>query len=104
MSINISNYNFDGPYSDTDQLEDKSGVYVILCLNLNNNKYAVIDIGESAEVKTRIESHDRKQCWSNNCNGEILVAVLYTLNQQQHGRMLIEQELREQYNPVCGER
>ena len=102
MSIKIGDYTFNGPYSDTVYLENKSGVYVILCLK--NNEYTVIDIGESAEVKTRIEQHDRKQCWSNNCNGEIFVAVLYTPNQQQHGRMEIEQELRNKYNPPCDEK
>ncbi len=102
MSITIGSYKFDGPYADTDNLENKSGVYAILCSD--NGKYNVIDIGESFEVRNRIENHDRKDCWCRNCSGIIEVAVLYTPNQQQSGRMQIEQELRKKFKPLCGER
>ena len=30
MSINISNYTFNGPYSSTDELEDSPGIYAII--------------------------------------------------------------------------
>jgi len=102
MSITIGNYKFDGPYTDTDNLENKSGVYAIL--SSDNGKYNVIDIGESSDVRDRVENHDRKECWFRNCSGEIEIAVLYTPNQQQSGRMQIEQELRKKFNPPCGER
>ena len=102
MSIEIGKYKFDGPYTDTNKLEDKSGIYVILCKR--DGKNFVVDIGESAEVQTRVANHDRKDCWSRNCTGTLTVSVLYTPNKQQQGRMLIEQELRKQYNPPCGKK
>jgi len=102
MSIKIGKYTFDGPYSSTDSLEDKSGVYAIICKK--NNENYLLDIGESAEVKSRVENHDRSDCWERNCNGTINYSVYYTPNKQQAGRMEIEQELRKQYNPVCGKR
>ena len=101
MSITIGAYTFDGPYTNTDQLEDKSGVYAILCKS-SDGEYSVVDVGESATVKSRIDSHDRKDCWTRNCSGTLTVSVLYTPNKQQTGRMEIEQELRDQYNPPCG--
>lgn len=100
MSINIGQYQFDGPYTDTDSLSDSSGVYAILCEVAD--KYYVIDIGESATVKTRIDNHDRRICWKRNCDGTLLVAVLYTPYKQSTGRKEIEQELRDTYNPPCG--
>jgi hypothetical protein len=103
MSINIGRWTFEGPYKDTSNLQDRSGVYVILCLRANQ-KYFVIDVGESAQVKTRVENHDRKDCWSRNCSGKLYVAVLYTPNFQQPGRAAIEQEIRQQYSPPCGQR
>jgi hypothetical protein len=100
MGINIGRYNFSGPFGSTDVLEDRSGIYAIL--TGGNPQYHVIDIGESANVKSRIEGHDRKDCWRRNAAGTVKVAVLYTPNGQQSGRIAIEQELRSQFNPVCG--
>lgn len=95
--INIGKYSFNGSYANTSSLQNRSGVYVIL--STSNH---VVDVGESATVKDRIENHDRKPCW--NRHGGSQVAVLYTPNRQQSGRMLIEQELRRQFNPPCGKR
>lgn len=102
MAIQIGNYTFEGPYTSANALEDRSGVYAIHCFF--NLKYYLIDVGESATVRSRIENHDRKDCWVSNCNGTLTVSVLYTPNKQQAGRMEIEQELRSLYNPPCGER
>jgi hypothetical protein len=102
MAITIGNYSFDGPYTSIDSLEDRSGVYAILCYVAS--KYYLIDIGESATVKTRVENHDRADCWERNCKGQFTFSVLYTPNKQQAGRKEIEQELRQQYKLSCGER
>lgn len=100
MSINIGKYQFDGSYSSTGSLQDRAGVYAIICRNGNTN--SLIDVGESATVKSRVDSHDRKNCWQRNCSSQLVVAVLYTPGQQQSGRMKIEKEIRDQYNPSCG--
>lgn len=104
MGIKIGQWTFEGPYPyGMPNLEDRSGVYVILCLGADQ-KYYVIDVGESATVKTRVENHDRKDCWKRNCSGKLYVAVLYTPNLQQPGRTDIERKIRQQYRPSCGER
>lgn len=102
MSIDIGRYTFDGPYTNTNSLEDRSGVYAILCSSDQN--YSLIDVGESATVKTRVESHDRKDCWTRYCYKTLSVAVYYTPHLQQTGRMEIEQEIRKEFNPPCGQR
>ncbi len=102
MSITIGKYTFEGPYENTDNIADKSGVYAIHCYL--NKEYYLIDIGESAKLKTRIDFHDRRDCWTLNCSGKLTFSVLYTPNAQQSGRKKIEQKLRDQYNPPCGER
>ena len=73
----------------------RSGVYAIL-----DRKLAVIDIGESASVKTRVTNHDRQPCWEKNRVN--LVAVLYVPSAKQ--RLDIEQELSLAFKPVCGVR
>ncbi len=103
MSIQIGRYTFEGPYTSTNSLEDRSGVYAILCKKDGNN-YNVVDVGESATVKSRVENHDRNDCWKRNCNNTLTVAVYYTPGMQQTGRLAIEREIRNQYGPPCGER
>ena|SRR3989338_20821 len=101
--VTIGRYNFEGPYASTSSLQDRAGVYAILD-DRNGTSY-VIDVVESATVKSRIENgHERENCWTKNRIGTLKVAVLYTPGSQQAGRMQIEQELREQYSPVCGVR
>ncbi len=102
MPITLGNYEFEGPYKDTSKIEDRSGVYAILCLR--DKKYLLIDVGESATVRSRLVGHDRSDCWKHNCSEMLAYAILYTPNKQQSGRMEIEQELREKYDPVCGKR
>lgn len=102
MGITIGGYSFEGPYSFPSSLEDKAGVYVILCVA--GEKFHVIDVGESVIVRNRIETHDRKDCWPRNCPDSLKFAVHYTPNLQQQGRMRIEQEIRDEYDPPCGEK
>lgn len=103
MSITIGSYNFEGPYTNTDDIENKSGVYAILD-KVKGSEYKVIDIGESKEVKDRLDTHDRYDCWVLNCDLTIYYAVYYTPHKQGAGRRAIEKELREQYQLPCGER
>lgn len=100
MSIRIGKYTFEGPYSSTNLLEDRSGVYAII--DDKSDGLNLIDVGESSALKSRVENHERSDCWKRNNIGKLKVSVLYTPNQHQSGRMLIEQEIRNQYSPVCG--
>jgi len=102
MGISVGRYAFEGPYTDTGKLQDKSGVYAIH--DWRTTGYHLVDVGESATVKTRVDNHDRKPCWIGNKKGTLKVSVLYTPNAQQPGRMAIEQEIRRQFSPPCGDR
>lgn len=102
MTLSIGRYQFEGPYQDIGALKDRSGVYVIL--DQNTDGYYPIDVGGSSEVKTRIENHDREECWQRNRQGTLNVAVCYTPNFHQSGRVAIEQEIRDQYGFACGVR
>jgi len=100
MNITVGQYTFDGPYTLIGKLEDRSGIYAIHCYR--GGKYYLIDVGESATVRSRVETHERKSCWQRNCSGTLTVSVYYTPHLQQVGRMQIEQEIRKQYDPPCG--
>lgn len=102
MSITAGTYTFEGPYTDTSKLQNRSGIYAIHCCR--DQKYFLIDVGESSDLKDRVENHDRKDCWKRNCSGTLTVSVLYTQNLQQPGRIAIEQAVRNQFRPSCGQR
>ena len=99
MSITISNYTFEGPFTSTASLRAQSGVYVILCQLPDS--LTVIDVGESGNVKDRVSNHDRQNCWSRNCSGTLQVAAYYCNEAE---RMQLESTLRQTYKPPCGQR
>ena len=66
-------------------VRNRSGIYAIICQKSDKNY--IVDVGESASVKNRVEHHDRKDCWSNSCKGRLAVSVYYTPNLHQSGRM-----------------
>lgn len=103
MSIEIRNYQFDGPFGTVESLRNSSGVYAILTKGpYDSSSYTVIDIGESGDLRTRISGHDRKDCWTKNKLGAGIFVAAYYCNQADRCR--IETELRFAYSPVCGDR
>jgi len=75
MSISICGNNFEGPYTSTDYLKRSAGVYVVLDKR-SDGKWHVIDVGESTEVRDRVENHDRSSCWNRNREGTLGIGVL----------------------------
>jgi hypothetical protein len=101
MSITIGNHSFDGPFTSASQLLARSGVYAILGRGATGGNWIVVDIGESGDVRSRVENHDRKPQWQGCGHATLSVAALYC---DAATRMVVEQTLRLQYNPACGDR
>lgn len=96
-------YSFEGPYASTNSLKDNSGVYAIHDKR-SNGSYYLVDVGEASEVKKRIDTHDRKDCWERKKQGTLTCSVFYTPNKQQEGRKEVEQDIRKNYSNLCGDR
>lgn len=103
MGIEISGYSFEGPYTNTGYLKNEQGVYAILDKQPSGT-WTVIDVGESEDVKDRVENHDRKDCWERNRQGTLGVAVLYTRGWTSSQRRILEERIREAFSPACGVR
>lgn len=101
MPITLGQYNFDGPFTSTNQVLNRSGVYAMLTRSNSLQSYTVIDIGESGDLRSRLDNHDRSACWTRNDLGQLSVAVLYC---DERTRMAVETALRAHYRPVCGDR
>jgi hypothetical protein len=101
MTITIGNLSFDGPFAGASQFQARSGVYAILGRGAGGSNWNVIDVGESGDVKARVENHDRTTQWQAAGHTTLGVAAFYC---DAVTRMKVEQQLRQQYNPVCGDR
>lgn len=96
MPIIILHWTFEGPFTNSNFLKDQSGVYVIL--RFENSSYSIIDVGESENIKSRVSSHDRFNCWQKNRASHC--CVYYTKGIE---RMTIEKEVRNNYPDIpCG--
>ena len=98
VHTSAGHYIFDGPHQHTNLLSDASGVYVIT--TRINGLHSVIDAGESAAIRSRVNSHDRQDQWAQHAgNNTLFVSALYC---DERNRMIIEQQVRVTHQPPCG--
>jgi hypothetical protein len=96
MSIKISDYVFDGPYTSTKDLMNDPGVFAVIVAR--EKKGTLIDIGESNNIKESVESHENKPRWEKIASfGTLCFATLYTPHHNRTERSSIEQNIRNQY-------
>ena len=114
MSINIGGYDFDGPYYDPDEIKEELGVYVVLCF-VEEMPHCVLDIGtavggiggrrarmvtRTGNLRHRLKSHDRQDCWRKNVHGKIGYAVRYIYDTDE--QIGVEKELQWKLDYACG--
>ena len=86
--LKVGAHLFDGPYEDFSTLQEKPGVYVIVCYQ--SPIYFPIDCGVSKNVRDSVETHKGAFSWKQNCKtGSLMIGVLYT-----EVGDLVEKELR----------
>lgn len=99
MSIQIGNYTAEGPFGNVNGLAARSGVYVILGRSSQSSRWSVVDIGESGDLRSRVGNHDRSPDWQRQGHVELAVAAIYA---DEANRLVIERQLRAEFNPPCG--
>jgi hypothetical protein len=93
------------PLAEAD-FSDVAAVYVVLCV-ASDGSWTVLDVGQSGRVGSRIDEHERRNCWQKNCpSGNIWVCVyrMPTDRYSESDRLAVENEIRRRYNPPCGTR
>lgn len=63
MSINIGSYHAEGPFGNENNLQARSGVYVILGRHSTASTWNVVDVGKSQNIRERVSNHNRAPCW-----------------------------------------
>ena len=101
MTVEIGGYTFQGWYTYVSTLPEKAGLYAIGCKK--NEKVKLIDVGESGNIQERVKTHDRKDCWEDECEeGKIRYAYLRTPGKSKSEREEIEKDIRDKEDPPCG--
>ena len=93
-------YSFDGPHSEASSLTAESGTYVVSTKN-KNGKHRILDVGESAKVKERVDNHDRADCWTKKEKDGLFYSGYYC---DEKTRTKLADDIRDQFDPPCGER
>lgn len=99
--IDIAGVFFEGPFTSTDQIRDESGIYVVASPPATSGIRVWLDVGESANLKTRLDSHDRQDCWRRNSPSGWVFFISYCNEAE---RMRVEAVARKFLRPVCGDR
>lgn len=100
ITVGGKEYVFNGPYSQTADLKSDSGTYVVTTKKKSGD-HKIIDVGESANVKSRVENHDRADCWANEQKNGLFYSGYYC---DETSRMKLGDDIRNAFSPPCGER
>ena len=91
------------PLSNAD-FTNSAAIYVIICV-AQAGTWTALDVGQSGELGSRIDSHDRKDCWSRQCqNIWVCVYRMPSHEYTREDRLRVERLLREELRPLCGSR
>ncbi|MBA3995269.1 MAG: hypothetical protein C0469_17255 [Cyanobacteria bacterium DS2.3.42] len=76
MAITIGCFIFEGPFEKASEIENASGVYVVLCRTVEEN-YLILEIDEAADLRSHIENHPHHDGWTKTCSGRLSICVMY---------------------------
>ncbi len=93
--MNIKGYEFEGPFIPTTDFNSVGAVYVIT--DSNNSP---IDVGQTNDLKSRIPSHERQDCWGRSAQGT--VSVYARIEPSEQTRLQIENLIRKSFKFTCG--
>jgi len=101
MSIKVDDYLFEGSFMAPGDLRNKPGLFLIT--EFLKGRHHILDLGESEEVRTAVETHHRRDCWLQKSQKyELRVSVLYTPDLTATQRAALEKKLRRRLTPPCG--
>lgn len=96
--MNILSYQFEGPFStELPFNSDFGAVYTII-----NSVDQLIDVGQTGSVNNRMPNHERKNLWQ--AYKQAGLSLYIYPEQSESKRLLIESQIRNAFNPPCGER
>ena len=92
MGFTLGRFDFLGPFSSIDEIEDREGVVAVICQQ-EDHKNQVIHVAEGAHIRSVIRNHTMTNEWARRCPGRIVFGVNYTTHLQKPGRKVIVDEI-----------
>ena len=74
-TILIGKYEFCGPFAAPEEIEERPGVFAVLCYH--DNCYELLDLGYGENLRQGLLDHPDQGDWHNMCAGTLLAAVFY---------------------------
>jgi hypothetical protein len=96
MTILIGKYEFDGPYTNADELEEKPGLFAFL--RCEQEDYELIHLAESDNVKTQIEISPTV---GKSAAGSTVIIALYTQTTSGRDRKKMVEEILNEFESEC---
>lgn len=93
MTILIGQYEFDGPFTEVADLQEKQGVYAVL--HFEDDLYELIHISQADNIRNSIEISP--SAYTQNV-GEVLIAVLYTSDYGTRERHAIVEDIQLEFD------
>lgn len=101
MMMVIGDYPFEGPHRSVKKIENRPGVFAVICEELG--AYYLLDIDHSEDVRKSILNHERSKCWEKYRRGLIRYVVLYEKKPSSGSKEDIEKRIRKKYKNIpCG--
>ena len=99
MKMIITDFLLDGPHKSVKKIENSPGVFAVI--SELGDKYYLLDVDHSDDVKKAIQEHERRECWEIHRRGLFKYAVYYT--REVEDREKIEKKIRGKYKNIpCG--
>lgn len=76
MPLRFGDVELLGPFGRLDELEDRPGLFVILCYQ--NNVFEPLDVRLAEMVQTEVAEALDEPIWADMCSGKLRVAVIYS--------------------------
>ena len=101
MIMPIAQYPFDGPHRSLKDIKPEPGVFAVICEFVD--KYYLLDIDHSDDVRKAIQEHRRRKCWEKYRKGRVRYAVLYEMELPDVKNSDIMRKIRDAYRTIpCG--
>ena len=92
MSFELAGLTFEGPHAFYSDLKDEPGIFVII--DDQESVRRIIDVGEAEQVRSRINFHEREDCWKANSFGTFGVGICYVPMSTAEQRRSMEAAIR----------
>jgi len=104
VNLTIEGYPFVCVPLSEANFNDLAAIYIIICVS-QDGSWTTLDVGQSGELGSRINSHERKDSWRRKCQNIWVCAYrMPTDKYTREDRLGIERFLRQKLQPLCGER